>query len=77
MNSNEAKDRLRLAVAEYNAASQQFLDETNEERKTELAWKCFRLHRNYREAFTGLFKTFLAEAVESCHPSHPKTKTVS
>lgn len=56
----DAEERCRLAAAEYDAASDEF-DAVEGERKTELAWKCFRLHRNYREAFTVVMKAIMAE----------------
>lgn len=58
----EAKERLRLAVAEYDTAREEF-ENADEEQKTELAWKCVRLHRKYREAFTGVMKAILVEQV--------------
>ena len=64
----EAKDRLKQATAEYNTAGDEF-ESATEEDKTALAWKCFRLHRNYREAFTGVMKAIMAEWCGSL-PTH-------
>lgn len=56
----EAKIRYRQAVEAYNTAADEF-DKVPEDLKLDLAWKCFRLHREYRSAYTDLFWAHMAQ----------------
>lgn len=69
MTLEEAKERLKQAADEYNLLCNQY-DLANEDDKTALAWKGFRLHRNYREAFVKVIKVaMIAKAYAGSIPA--------